>query len=77
MIPDRVRRRPRRHGVAIVAIGILLLLVLRFWASPVGRRITGRSDVGVVAFLGIPLFLVLVTVGIAVFLFEPAERGDG
>lgn len=59
----------RRLGVGIAAAGLILLLTLRLWASPVAMAITGRPRVSVVAFLGIPLFLLVVGAGIVVFLW--------
>lgn len=69
-----LRENNRRLGVLVIAGGVVLLLGLRFWASPVGRRITGRSGITVVEFLGIPLFLLVVSVGIALLLWEPGDR---
>jgi hypothetical protein len=71
VIPSLIRARPRRYGAAVVALGFVLLVALRFWASPVGRTITGRDGVSLVAFLGIPLFLGLLAAGIGLFLLEP------
>ena len=58
-------------GVTLVVVGVVALLTLRFWASPVVGELVGRERVGVVAFLGIPLFLLLVGVGIALFVWGP------
>lgn len=71
VLPGHIRARPKRYGVGIAALGFVLLVVLRFWASPVGRSITGRNSVSVTAFLGIPVFLALLVAGIWVFLQEP------
>lgn len=71
VLPTRVRASPKRYGVGVAALGFVLLVVLRFWASPVGRTIAGRDDVGLIAFLGIPLFLGLLVAGIGLFLLEP------
>ena len=59
----------RRLGVAIAVVGVLLLLTLRLWASPVAMTVTGRPRVSVLAFLAIPLFLVVIGAGVAVFLW--------
>lgn len=77
MTLDSLRRRPRRYGAGLVALGFVALLALRFVASPIGRRILGQRDVGVVAFLAIPVFLGIVALGIAVFLLEPDDGSDG
>lgn len=66
-----VRSNPTRVGIALVLVGILSLVTLRFWASPIASRILGRESVGVVAFLGIPLFLLLVGAGIVLFVWGP------
>lgn len=68
----------RRLGVGLALAGLLLLLTLRVWASPIASTIMGRPRVGVVAFLGIPVFLLVVGAGIAVFLWGEQlglERG--
>lgn len=67
----RIRDRSTATGVGLIALGVLLLLSLRFWASPIARYITGREPAGFVAFLGIPVFFVVVGAGIALFLWEP------
>lgn len=59
----------KRLGVAVAAVGLVLLLTLRVWASPVAMMVTGRSGVSVVAFLGIPLFLLVIGAGVVVFLW--------
>lgn len=59
----------RRLGVGVAAAGLILLLTLRLWASPVAMAITDRPRVSVVAFLGIPLFLLIVGAGIVIFLW--------
>lgn len=71
MLPNTVRARPRRYGVALAVLAFVLLVALRFWTSPVGRSITGREGVGVLAFLGIPVFLGLLAAGIWLALLEP------
>lgn len=59
----------RRLGLAVGGVGLLLLLTLRFWASPVARTVTGRSEVGVASFLAIPVVLVVLGAGIVIFLW--------
>lgn len=58
-------------GVALVVVGVVSLLTLRFWASPVVGQLVGRERLSVVAFLGIPLFLLLVGAGIVLFVWGP------
>lgn len=67
----RIVDRSTTSGIVLIALGVVLLLTLRFWASPLARRITGQEPAGYVEFLGIPLFLVVVGTGIALFLWEP------
>lgn len=59
----------RRLGVAVAAVGLVLLLTLRIWASPIAMIVTGRPRVSVVAFLGIPLFLLVIGAGVVIFLW--------
>lgn len=66
-----IRNQSTRYGVLTVAAGVVLLVVLRVWSSPLGRRITGRGGNGLVEFLSIPAFFLVVAVGIALFLWEP------
>ena len=66
----------RRFGVGIILIGFFLLLSLRLWASPIAMTITDRSRVSVVAFLAIPLFLLIIGAGIVIFLWGD-ELGIG
>lgn len=68
-----IRANHRRLGAGAIALGFVSLVVLRFWVSPIARRATDRGAVGVVEFLGIPLFLGLVVLGIALLLWEPEE----
>lgn len=68
---DRVLERSTRNGVVLIGIGMVLLVALRFWANPLTRRILGRDPAGFVDFIGIPVFLVFVGVGIVLFLWEP------
>lgn len=66
-----VANRSTAAGAALIGAGVVLLLSLRFWASPVARRITGADPAGLAAFLGVPLFFALAGGGIALFLWEP------
>ena len=59
----------RRLGVAVAAVGLVLLLTLRLWASPVAMTITGRPRVAVVTFLAIPAVLLVIGAGIVIFLW--------
>lgn len=59
----------RRLGVGVTLVGFLLLLALRLWTSPVAMAATDRPRVGVVAFLAIPVFLLVVGAGIGIFLW--------
>jgi len=74
MQPGRyVRRRSTAVGAGLIAAGAVLLLVLRFAASPIARRITGAEPAGFVEFLGIPVFFVVVLLGMGLFLWRPGE----
>lgn len=66
-----IRERNRELGVLTVVAGLLLLLSLRLWTSPITRGITGRGEIGVFEFLLIPTFFVVVGIGILLFLWEP------
>lgn len=66
-----LRERNRQLGVATVLLGVLLLLSLRAWTSPLTRDATGSGEPGLVEFLLIPLFLIVVGAGTALFLWEP------
>lgn len=66
----------RRLGVAVAGIGLILLLTLRAWASPLALTITGRPGVSVVTFLAIPVVLLVVAAGIAIFVWGE-ELGIG
>lgn len=68
---ERVAARSTAYGAGLVGLGVLLLLALRFLASPIARRILDREPAGFVEFLGIPAFFVLVGIGVALFLWEP------
>lgn len=70
-LESRVRERSTATGATLIGVGVLLLLALRFLASPLARRITGQEPPGFADFVGIPLFFVVVGVGIALFLWEP------
>lgn len=59
----------RRLGVGVAVVGVVLLLTLRVWASPISLIITGRSGVSVVAFLLIPVLLLVVGAGVAIALW--------
>jgi ABC-type uncharacterized transport system permease subunit len=68
-------RRSTLAGVLTMGLGVVLLLVLRFVASPISRAITGSEPAGFEAFLGIPVFFALTAIGLALFLWEPGEGG--
>lgn len=59
----------QRLGVAVAGIGLVLLLTLRLWASPVAMAVTDRRQVGVVAFIGVPILLLVIGAGVVVFLW--------
>lgn len=65
-----------RMGAGVALLGLLLLLTLRLWASPVAMIITGRPHVSVTAFLAIPALLVVVGAGIVIFIWGD-ELGIG
>lgn len=72
----RVQDNSTRYGIATVALGLVLLIGLRLWASPLTRRMTGRASNGLLEFLLIPVFLGVVLVGTLLFLWEPdADHG--
>lgn len=75
MLPDRISARPQRYGVSLMALSLLGLVGLRIWASPVGRSVTGRETVSLGAFLGIPVGLGLLALGILLFLRDPEVPG--
>lgn len=66
----------RRVGAAALILGVAALLTLRVWASPIARTVTGREGVTVLSFLGIPVFLVLFGVGIALLVWGPEIRAS-
>lgn len=59
----------RRLGVGVAVVGLVLLMSLRLWASPIALTITGRRGVSLVAFLGIPVLLLVVGAGIVIALW--------
>lgn len=59
----------RRLGVVLVGIGVVLLLTLRLWASPVALAVTGRTRIGVVSLLAVPIMLAVIGFGIAIALW--------
>lgn len=71
MLMRMIRERNRELGVLVGILGILLLLSLRFWTSPITRNITGRGEIGVIEFLLIPVFFAVVGLGVLLFLWEP------
>lgn len=66
-----IRDNSTRYGIATILSGLALLVGLRLWASPLTREITGRGANGLFEFLLIPAFLLVVTAGILLFLWEP------
>lgn len=56
-------------GVGAIVGGTILLLLLRMWTSPITRTAMGRESISVVSFMGIPLFLGLVALGIGLLLY--------
>lgn len=59
----------RRIGVGIALVGVISLLTLRVWSSPIALEITGRSRSGTLAFLAIPALLLVIGAGIAIALW--------
>ena len=70
-----VRDNSTKYGFTVAVVGFVLLLLLRVWASPIARAVTGRSSNGLLEFLLIPVFLGIVGVGILLFLWEPETPG--
>jgi hypothetical protein len=66
-----IRHNTKHLGVGLIGAGALLLLVLRFVASPVARRIAGAQPAGLIEFAGIPAFFLLAGAGMILFLWEP------
>lgn len=66
-----IRERNRELGAVTVLAGLVLLIGLRLWTSPIVRGITGRGEVSVLEFLLIPAFFVVVAIGVSLFLWEP------
>lgn len=58
-------------GIAVTVVGVLLLIGLRLWASPLALAITGREGVSVVTFLSMPLALLVVGIGIVLSIWGP------
>lgn len=67
----RIGEQSTATGAALIGVGVVLLLALRFVASPLARRILGQEPPGFTEFIGIPVFFIVVGVGIALFLWEP------
>jgi len=73
-----VREHSTRYGVGTVVLGMVCLIALRVWASPIARTAMGRGRNGLLEFLLIPVFLGVVGLGILLFLWEPdAPSHDG
>lgn len=69
-----IRERNRELGVISIAFGLISLILLRWWTSPLLRRIAGRTDISVFEFVLIPVFLVPVGIGVILLLWEPEPR---
>lgn len=67
----RLRDNSTKYGIATVLGGLVILLGLRIWASPIARTVTGREANGLFEFLLIPIGLAVVVAGIGLFLWEP------
>lgn len=59
----------RRLGIGVGVVGLVLLLSLRAWASPLALVVTDRTGVSVLTFLLIPVLLLVVGAGIVIFLY--------
>lgn len=68
-----LRERNRQIGLLLTVVGVVLLLSLRWWTSPLLRRITGREAIGAIAFLMIFVFFALIAAGIGLLLWEPEK----
>ncbi|MFB6354089.1 MAG: hypothetical protein ABEJ92_08395 [Halobacteriales archaeon] len=66
-----LREQNRRIGAGLVIVGLVLLVSLRWWTSPLVRRITGRGGDFFAEFLLIPVLLAFVGAGILLLLWEP------
>lgn len=66
----------RRTGVGIAIAGVISLLTLRIWSSPIALEVTGRSRSGAIAFLAIPGLLLVIGAGIVIALWGD-ELGMG
>lgn len=69
-----LRERNRELGLLLMVLALVLILSLRWWTSPVLRRITGRSGITQVEFLSIPVFFVPLVIGVVLFLWEPEPQ---
>ena len=56
----------RRLGLIVAALGVLFLLALRVWTSPIALAVTGREHASTVTFLAMPVGLLVVGLGIAI-----------
>ena len=59
----------QRLGIGLIVGGFVLLVLLRFVTSPIGREVTGYSAIGLGEFLLIPVFLLVVGLGIVVLIW--------
>lgn len=73
MIPQgtQIRENSTKYGVGAIITGLVLLIGLRLWVSPIIRRVSGRGGISMFEFLLIPVFLGLVAIGVLLFLWEP------
>jgi hypothetical protein len=69
-----IRERNRELGVLTILTGLFLLVILRLWMSPIARGITGRGEIAPLEFLLIPVFFIIVGIGILLFLWEPESE---
>lgn len=71
-----LKNRSRAIGGGAVVTGVVLLLVLRFWTSPIAIEGTGRTGISPWEFAGIPVLLALIAIGIALFVRRsPGDHG--
>ena len=68
-----LKERSTAVGAGAVVTGVILLVGLRFWTSPIAIEGTGRTGISPVEFAGIPLLLALVAIGIMLFVWRPTE----